>query len=127
MELVTSAKGCAKITASLSGVFLVAVWQYNIDAKAKGSCCPPGAQGWSQPTDSQKTCSESSLFGLSQAMARVCPHVAKTESTVPTAEVYPDALIVLVGQHLVCKANRWDTPSVIGPKAEQGFLLRFSY
>lgn len=109
MELVNFTKGHAKISASLPGVSLVAVWQSDIDAKAKGSCWPPGAQGWSQPAGPQKTHAVTALF-VSQALARVCPNVAKTESTVPTAEVYDDALIVLVRQHLVCKANGWDTP-----------------
>lgn len=36
--LVTFAEGCAKISASLPGVSLVAVWQCDIDSKAKGCC-----------------------------------------------------------------------------------------
>lgn len=88
----------------------------------KGQGLPPatmssGMRSASRP--SEDTRSKSSLFGLSRAMARVCPAVAETDH-VPTAEVQDSAS--------PSSRARWDstgfgrqtggTPSTMGPKAD---------
>lgn len=71
-------KGCAKITASLPGLSLVAVWQCDIDAKAKGSCWPPGTQGWGQPAGPQKMHAVTALYLVLPRQRQGCAcHVPK--------------------------------------------------